>query len=212
MLTVNSPRVSASRPSTGLTYCWATAVFLLALTGCAERSGVDAPSAPATEAQDIRRPADPELKPYSKVMNPVTVTVPAGWLEIPPKNTIIAGEWQLMGTDGPARLTCTFAAGDIAGNLERWRAQFGSAPLTSPMTESSLEIAGQKATMLEGAGTFTDNFATENAVRPGSRLLGVVLPLDDQNFFIKVTGPEQTVLKHRDEILEFARSIRLKSK
>ncbi len=205
----------AARPSKWNRVVWT--VFPVAgflLSGCGENAAPVVATPPdATATSDSRSASDQAeiIEPYEKDLGLLKITVPTGWFEIPPRSDVLMAEFQLPGTEGVGRLTCSGAGGDVEMNLDRWRGQFQTAGSDVRPKRTEIEIAGKQAIVLDLAGTFTDGFAKENAVIPNAAMVGIVLPLENTNFFIKATGPETTIQQHREAILEFAKSIRLKS-
>lgn len=204
-------RISATGVSyMGNTLCGA---MLLVMSGCLQETSstvTTAPSASSLEDSESKSSPTAPVEPYEKDLGSVVVTVPTGWFEIPPRSGVLLAEFQLPGGEGVGRLTCSAAGGDVEANLDRWRGQFQTAGSDVRPSRSEIEIAGKPAILMELEGTFTDGFATQNAVQENAAMIGIVLPLGEANFFIKATGPQATIKKHRDGILEFARTLRIK--
>lgn len=66
-------------------------------------------------------------------------------------------------------------------------------------------VAGKAATLVDACGTFSDMF--DKPKKPNWQILGVAIPIDaEHNYFVKLTGPRETVSARRDEFLKFVES------
>jgi hypothetical protein len=141
--------------------------------------------------------------------NGAVFQIPGDWEEVPKQSEFIAAEFQVPGPGGPARLTLSTARGGVAENIERWKGQFLRSSNDPPPKEAHLTIDGREATLVELFGSYQD-MLQPRAPQTGSALLGVVIPLRETNYFVKLTGPRETVLDVRESFLEFAGSARFK--
>ena len=69
------------------------------------------------------------------------------------------------------------------------------------------EIAGLKVTLVDVAGDYTGKhreFAAD-VTQSGFRMILAVIPIDDQLYFIKAVGPQQTIAANVDAINAFRR-------
>ena len=128
--------------------------------------------------------------------------VPGAWKETPRKSEFITAEFQVSGSGGPARLTLSTAGGRVEDNLERWRGQFASSPSDPPAKQSMLTVDGREATLVELFGTFRDSFGGGEP-KPQWAMLGAVIPLKQTNYFVKLTGPQNTLAEARDAWIKF---------
>lgn len=148
------------------------------------------------------------LEPTERLIGGVKFEVPAGWEEKSLSSSMILGEYSLPGEAGNARLTLSTAGGGTAANLERWRGQFQPGPNDPPASETTVTAAGKEVTLLDVHGTFNDSFGG-GGPKPNWQLLGVAIPIDpDHNYFVKLTGPSETVTARREEFLKFVSSAR----
>ena len=135
--------------------------------------------------------------------------IPADWEEKTLSSSMILGEFTLPGDAGSGRLTLSTAGGGTAANMDRWRGQFQTGPGDAEPKESKITAYGKDVTLLELEGTFSDSFGG-GGPKPGWQLLGAAIPIDaEHNYFVKLTGPKQTVTARRDEFLKFVQSARL---
>jgi hypothetical protein len=100
------------------------------------------------------------------------------------------------------------AGGGTRGNVDRWKDQFRRGPQDPEPSESDLMVAGKAATLVEARGTFQD-MMDKNREKPNWQLVGIAIPIDpDHNYFVKLTGPRDTVSAKRDEFLKVVESAR----
>ena len=184
----------------------------LVVVGCTEQPK-PAPEVPVPVAKgfdvEIVPGASPSLsaktEPYEATVGGFKFTVPADWQEQPPKSQFVLGEFSLTGEGGPARLTLSSAGGGLEANIERWQGQFSRGPNDPEPRQSEITFDGQKGTLVELSGTYTDMLSAGN---PGKnwRMLGVAIPLGPTNFFVKLTGPQATVTAQKDAFVKFVES------
>ena len=184
----------------------------LVVLGCTEQPK-PAPEVPVPVAKgfdvEIVPGASPSLsaktEPYEATVGGFKFTVPADWQEQPPKSQFVLGEFSLTGEGGSARLTLSSAGGGLEANIERWQGQFSRGPNDPEPRQSEITFDGQKGTLVELSGTYTDMLSAGN---PGKnwRMLGVAIPLGPTNFFVKLTGPQATVTAQKDAFVKFVES------
>jgi hypothetical protein len=180
----------------------------LILSGCGEqpKREVDAPvaKAPAVETAGSAKSREKKTEAYEATVAGYRYVVPPDWEEIPPTRQFVLGEFTIPGDGGPARLTLSSAGGGMEANLDRWRGQFSRGPGDPEPQTSEVTFDGQKGTLVELAGLFSDGFSREQ--NKDWRMLGVAIPIGDTNYFIKLTGPASTVTPRREEFLKFVES------
>ena len=189
----------------------------LILTGCSEQPApldTRVAKAPALESETAR--SAPKSPAEKSALRDTTVggfefKVPGDWEEKPPKSEFLLGEFTVPGEAGPARLTLSSARGGIEANLDRWRGQIQTGPKDPPASQSDVEFDGRTATLIELTGTYSDMFGG-GAPNKNSKLLGVAAALGEADFFVKMTGPAETVTARRDEFLKFVASARRENK
>ncbi len=199
------PKLTALILFTALTFVGLT------LAGCTERPQ-PAPEVPvpvakpvASEAVDTKATGESKTEPYEASVGGFKFMVPVGWQEQPPKSQFVLGEFSLPGADGAARLTVSSAGGGIEANLDRWRGQFHRGPNDPEPRESEITFDGQKGTLLELSGSYTDMFGGGKPSRDW-RMLGVAVPMGPTNVFVKLTGPQVTVTDQREAFVKFVAS------
>ena len=190
-----------------------TSVTLL-LPGCmgndadSQKPMVTAKASPLGGATD-EQPGKQQDKGFkSRTIGGLTFDFPVSWEEKTAASTVLLAEYQLPGEAGPGRLTFSSAGGGMAMNLDRWKQQFQRGPNDREPQETPIVVAGKSGTMIELNGTFIDSFSG-GSPKSDWRLLGVVIPIDgDHNFFIKLTGPKETVQSRNLEFWKFTQSAR----
>ena len=159
--------------------------------------------------EDSRNASKGDLgEPAERLIGGIKFQIPAGWEEKTLSNNMILGEFTLPGEAGPGRLTLSTAGGGTSANMDRWRGQFQPGPNDPEPKESRIRGAGKEVTLLEVHGMFNDSFGG-GGPKQNWQLLGVAIPVDsDHNYFVKLTGPKETVSARRDEFIKFIESSR----
>ena len=198
------------KPTTANLFTTLTIVGLH-LAGCSERPQ-PAPEVPVpvakpitSEATETKPTGEAKTEPSEASVGGFKFMVPVGWQEQPPKSQFVLGEFSLPGADGAARLTVSSAGGGIEANLDRWRGQFNRGPNDPEPRESEITFDGQKGTLLELSGSYTDMFGGGKPSRDW-RMLGVAVPMGPTNVFVKLTGPQATVTDQREAFVKFVES------
>jgi hypothetical protein len=184
----------------------------LAFSGCESGSNPNA-ELPLRTAKPLNPPAAPAA-PQATSADPAQTTernfdgavfqVPGNWVEVPKGSTYLTAEFQVPGTAGNGRLTLSAVRGSVEENARRWHDQFIPGPNDPAAKDSPLTVDGKSATLVEAYGTFQDS--SRQAVGPQQNwaLLGVIVPLSSTNYFIKLTGPRETLHEVRESFLKFA--------
>ncbi|PTY07349.1 hypothetical protein DB347_08595 [Opitutaceae bacterium EW11] len=93
-------------------------------------------------------------------------------------------------------------AGGIVQNLNRWRGQVQLPPL------SPTELASSSHTLANGNLRFTVvDFLGTTSAGP-TRLLGAVLPLENETYFFKLIGPDAVVTQHKEGFMAFLKTVK----
>ena len=155
------------------------------------------------------RQASATREPWMRNFNGAVFQVPGDWEEVPTKSGVIDAEFEVPGPGGKARLTLSTATGGVAENVRRWKGQFLTSSDDPSPRESKLAIDGRDATLVELFGSYQD-MLQPGQPQPDSAMLGVVIPLRETNYFVKLTGPRDTVTEAREAFLEFVESGKFK--
>ncbi len=181
-------------------------------TGTASNEPADA--MPAVAANGNAAAEQPSGKSAGVVdLDTVNFTTPAGWTRKTTSSSFIAAEFTLpraKGDDADGRLTVSTAGGSVDANIDRWKGQFQPKPTAAK--QDVVDVAGLKVTIVDLSGEYNDQpgpFAPA-VKRSGYRMIGAVIPVDGQLYFVKATGPEKTIAANADAIQQFIRSVRPK--
>ena len=115
-------------------------------------------------------------------------------------------------TDGKERAEVTITvlpgdAGGLAANVNRWRKQIKLPEV------SEAEIRREAVQFpLEGIKNFYVDLANPNNKTGPSRILGAILTNEDEQWFIKMTGPHDWVGHNKADFERFVKSFRLEAK
>ncbi len=94
------------------------------------------------------------------------------------------------------------SAGDLLANINRWRGQVNLEDITQEDLDkqrSPIQVAGQESHYVEMLGP-------EDAERPMA-IFGVVVPLEDKTWFVKIIGDAEVVVREKDRFKGFAESM-----
>jgi len=98
-------------------------------------------------------------------------------------------------------------AGGVSANINRWREEMGQGRLSSSEIGAlpELEVLGGTAKLVEVAGNYAGKTGG-NMER--AKLLGLIVPLETQVVFVRMTGPQDVVQAERDNFIRFCESFR----
>ena len=134
-------------------------------------------------------PAHPKVAPFAW-------TVPAGWKEVASSSSIRLVNF--VPEKAPnTEVYVALAGGDLKPNLDLWAQQMKATPLTDEQVAAlpRIKVLGGDALVVTIEGTWKD--------KPGSMLLGMVLPRPGQSVFVKMTGPADEVRGVRERFQAF---------
>lgn len=187
---------------------FAPVLLLVLATGCGEQSP-SSPAAPSGETTATGVAASGGVVD----LRGVVVEAPAGWTFVEPSSSMRLAEATVPGPGGPALLTVFFfgpgGGGGVGANLQRWldqvEADAGSTPIQQQLavdgfTVSTVTVAGTLLPSGMGAGP--------SEPVPGSRLLGAVIEGPGGPWFLKMTGPKETVEAASADFDRMIRSVR----
>ena len=166
----------------------------------------------AHRAQE-QSPAAAEALGVEVDLEAIRLTGTDKWVRKQPRSTFVRAEFALPKAEGDAqdgRLTVSTAGGTIQDNLDRWRKQFGGQPTKESKDE--LEVAGTKITVVDFSGTYADQagpFAPA-VERAGYRMLGAVIPVKGELYFVKAYGPEKTMAAQTESFRAFLKTLKVK--
>jgi hypothetical protein len=137
--------------------------------------------------------------------------IPADWKRVelsPRQQGFIDARFEVPAGDTTLQLTCSSTGGGRQANIDRWIGQFRRPEGEQPQTET-LKIDGAEATWVDLAGTFDSGMPGSAGPQENWRMLGVAIAAGPQDFYLKLTGPQDAVAEVHDEFRAFAKSARL---
>lgn len=188
---------------------------LVAAPAVAER-----PDAPAVaERPDAPALVDAQEQTATGDAAGVAWTVPARWEGQPARMMRVATYLipKAEGDDEPGECAVFFfgqgQGGSVDLNLQRWRDQFETESGGQPsLAERKSTINDLAVTTVSLAGTYLASmgpmFQSGAVKKPGYRMLGAIIEAPEGNVFVKLTGPEKTVLGAEGEFRAFLNSLR----
>ncbi len=138
---------------------------------------------------------------------PVRGETPDGWLQRP------GTQFRLLnyrfGESGLGEVWVTVSAGSVMENVNRWLAQFNTAPLDAEGFAKLREvpIAGGSGVWVEAEGDYAPGMGAPP--KPGYALAGVVALLGGDIVTVKMVGPKAEVLAEREVLETFAKNLKL---
>jgi len=150
----------------------------------------------------------------------LTWDTPAAWVQEPPSNNMRMAQYRVPAAAGDAEdgecVVFYFGprqGGDAPSNVARWLSMFttpAGGPVEGKVGEQKL---GDKlVTRIEAAGTYQPTNMMMGgpapAKKPGSMLLGAIVPGTDANWFFRCIGPEKTMAANRSAFDGFISSVK----
>ncbi len=167
-------------------------------------------SAPATAALPPSHPpiGDANLMQASattSAQNKPEWQVPANWKEVNAGGFLVAKYQVTDGDNARADINVSMSAGaggGVAANVNRWRGQLGLGELS----EADLNKALSPLDTPSGKAVSVDMTGTDARSGQKARLVGVIIPQQEQTWFYKIMGNEQVVAAEKDAFLKFVQS------
>ena len=150
-------------------------------------------------------------------------TVPPGWIEEERTSSMRVAQYRLPPAEGDTENGSVVLyyfgqgqGGSTAANIERWVGQMKQADGGSSKAlakEERLEVNGLKVATVDVGGTYVAETSPgsgrfEN--KPGYRLLAAVVETPNGSYFVKLLGPEKTVVRWNESFLSFVKSFEFK--
>lgn len=185
---------------------------VITFTGCAEDRHAEL-SPPVMQAdspaQDTNSaPQEPVTsRSERRGIDGLEFRIPDSWKEVPLSKFqmgIIAAKFS-MPDDGPdVTLTLSRSGGSLEDNLDRWRGQVNQ---SRAEVKDTIRMAGYDATRIDLEGRFSPGFGRDP--QDGWRMLGVIVPLPGNGYFMKLTGPVDQVEAVEKDFGSFVKSAHL---
>lgn len=151
--------------------------------------------------------ADEAPKTTDVKLRALTLKVPATWKQVPSQSSMRLATFQVQAAgDGmPGELTIynfPGGGGSAEANISRWIGQFESKGRESKVTSG--KAGKHDYIFLDASGTYNQPIGPpirrQSKPVPNSRMLGVILTLDAGVYFLKMTGPDETILAQADAL------------
>lgn len=208
-----------------------TGLLLFAVTACGnggEQSVPPSADPPAEAPALAAAPAVPRTQDAPAAASGETTTgeaagvgwtAPARWEAQPPRMMRVATYLvpKAEGDDEPGECAVFFfgqgQGGSVDLNLQRWRDQFETESGGTPTpAQRKTTINGIPVTTVSLAGTYLASmgpmFQSGAVKKPGYKMLGAIIEAPEGNVFVKLTGPEKTVLSAEGEFQDLLNSLR----
>lgn len=140
----------------------------------------------------------------------VKFTIPVGWKRadlMPAQAGIISARYLIPVDDSELQLTFTTARGGIDANFERWKGQFELEAGTEPI-EDRITLSDGEALWIDLRGTYRAGGTGFSSPDPesGTRMIGVGIPLGEQEMYLKLLGPSAQVAKITERMRDLVKS------
>ncbi|QDT97901.1 hypothetical protein [Gimesia aquarii] len=136
--------------------------------------------------------------------------IPEGWEEVPlspAQQGLISASFRIPKAGDKVKLTLSSVGGGIDANLQRWRGQFQLPPGETP-TQETIRVDNTDVIWLDLRGTYDSGIGVESSSESGMRMIGVAIPRSPRDFYLKLTGPRDQLMKVEKEFRDFVKSAR----
>ncbi len=157
--------------------------------------------------------ADDTVKTRSVEVDSFTLNVPENWKQTKPtpiQARFRKAQFEIPAAEGdsePGELVVFYfgaqGGGGVDANIQRWVGQFDASGRKSKVTTGESELG--KYVFVDITGTYNKSVGPpirqQTKAMPGSRMLSVILRVaQGGNYFVRLTGPEQTVTDAADAL------------
>jgi hypothetical protein len=153
---------------------------------------------------DYSSHAEPAPRVASAPPSRPTWKVPPTWKEVAPSRMLLAKFVLPDPAEPKAEVTVSVLGGDGGGllaNINRWRRQLTLEPLEDGAlgkVSTPLDVAGRKGILVDMSGQGTNGQPT--------RIIGAILPSEEQTWFYKLTGDPQIAQQEKDAFVQFVQT------
>lgn len=137
--------------------------------------------------------------------SPVKGSAPQDWLVLP------SAQFRELNYrfGATSEVYVTLATGSVFNNVNRWRGQFGVAPLSLGEFDAAEKtpIAGTEGVWVEANGEYASGMGAPP--QPGYGLAGVIVQVDGRILTVKMVGPEAEVDAEKPALRAFAASLEM---
>lgn len=156
-------------------------------------------------AEDAAKPSAPAAEVREMEVGDLKLTVPTAWKQQQPSNNLRLAQFAIAPAEGDTESTEMVVSppigGSIEANIARWIDQFDKAEREVVMTKGTCSQGEYVMVQLKGTYKLPIGppFQRKTKAAPGYRMHGVILTVTKNgdaagNYFLKLTGPEKTVL------------------
>lgn len=191
------------------------ALILLGFYGCHSEFSESKTDLPVPEAEPLHLEHAKKSMATTQVAGKkeydgIQFSIPEGWEEIPlspAQQGLISASFRIPKVGDNVKLTLSSVGGGIDANLQRWRGQFQLPPGETP-TQETIRVDNTDVIWLDLRGTFNSGPAFDTATESGMRMIGVAIPRSPRDFYLKLTGPREELIKVEKEFRDFVKSAR----
>lgn len=147
------------------------------------------------------------------VMGKGQMEVPAEFKRTKPGSNIVQHEFQVGDDDKSARLTMMAAGGGVDANIKRWKGQFSGGDEADQKVEK-MKVGEWDFHLVDVSGAFAERvgggpfFGGKTVQREDYAMTGAILVAPDGGqFFVKMTGPAETVKANRKKFVAMIKSL-----
>lgn len=139
--------------------------------------------------------------------SPVKGSPPESWLVLPPAQFRELN--YRFGESGMGEVYVSLASGSVPDNVNRWRGQFGAAPLEPDEFDAAQKtpIAGTEGVWVQASGDYASGMGTP--AKPGFGLAGVIAQVGGRILTVKMVGPDVEVEAEKPALKAFAASLEI---
>ncbi|MCG8459395.1 MAG: hypothetical protein MI919_24220 [Holophagales bacterium] len=144
----------------------------------------------------------------------LVLRLPESWQQQEPSSSMRLAQAAIPGDSGPGELTVFYfgpgGGGGVQANIDRWVGQVELDPGTEPQ-QGTFAVGAYQVTWVVARGTIKPSTmgVGPTEAQPGSALLGGVIEGNQGPWFVKVTGPADTLDASQDDFFSLLRSARI---
>jgi hypothetical protein len=172
------------------------------------------PSAAQTAPRTLDKRADGRV-----ALGPFSMSVPAGWKEIPSTSSMRAAQFQLPAPEGGEAEVIVYyfgqtGAGSVQANIDRWVNQFkqpDDKPSSSVAKIEKATFAGQEASVVSVSGRYVAPAMPGGPPtdKPDHSLVAAIVPSPQGPYYFRLVGPKAAVAAHEKPFREALGSLKL---
>jgi hypothetical protein len=184
-------------------------LITLVIVGCqpVETESVAPPVKTANASPPVAVPDDAGTAASERqVFDGMSFVVPPKWASQPlsqMQKGIIAARFGVPEVNNDITVTLSVSGGSKQDNISRWEGQFGGG---TPPQQESIRTGGGDADLIRLAGRFSPGFG--RPTQDDWTMLGLIIPMGERHYFVKLTGPSADINRVEQEFLDFCKSAR----